>query len=355
MIQFTRYLYIKDEVKLSILISLLKKNHQALFWAYEFYYSGFKTELWDFIWLIYYNFYATLNPRFKKFLQEKHDAWKNEENDKIISHVINNLHIRPWNADVFLLKQCTNIVVDDLYTLLTASNFSGIAHYIYQKDFTVDDAETVLKYFYKERNILTKTKANNWKKTSHELSKDELLADIIHFYTLGSTLKMGSNLYISDNEDITQYKIIYACYDKSFYPYKILPIVTQFGIDSESMLHLFHLSRDSCNDLKDIYYYNWLYYTLETPIWSNRIQEFEGIPNHEKKEIEFDDDDGEEEFYNHFNYEPDEQKLHVQHKNIGPISIKNDWKMIFELQSFKKGLFIPDIDFWEKNKKIHFV
>ena len=32
---FTRYLYIKDEVKLTLLTSILNKSEKSIFWAYE--------------------------------------------------------------------------------------------------------------------------------------------------------------------------------------------------------------------------------------------------------------------------------------------------------------------------------
>lgn len=348
-IQFTRYLYIKDEVKLSVLISLLKKNQEALFWAYEFYYSGFKTELWEFIWSIYYNFYGSLNIKFKKFLKEKHELWKQNEDDKIIAQVINNFHIRPWNADVFLLKQSITETEDKLEKLLNTENFEAISRYILKNCFTPNDADIVAEYFCRKK-ILKKSKAIVWKKKTECISKDELLSDIIHFYSLYKGLKMGHNLYLSAIDDISQYKTIYASYDANFYPYKILPIVTKCGIDSESMLQLFHLSRDTCKNLKKFYHFNWLYYALETPIWSNRIQEFDGTPNHEKKCIDFEDEDDEEDFYDHFNYEPDEQKLITQNKNIGAISKLNTWKSVFA--TFKKGVYIPTNTFWEQNKKL---
>ena len=45
-IQFTRYLYEKDEVKLALILSILnKKEERAEFWAYELYYSGFEQEI----------------------------------------------------------------------------------------------------------------------------------------------------------------------------------------------------------------------------------------------------------------------------------------------------------------------
>ena len=66
----TRYLYIKDEVKLALLISILNKSDDAIFWAYELYYSGFKLELYEYIWKIYYDFFATLNPCFELYLNK---------------------------------------------------------------------------------------------------------------------------------------------------------------------------------------------------------------------------------------------------------------------------------------------
>lgn len=347
-IQLTRYLYIKDEVKLSILISLLKKNHQALFWAYEFYYSGFKTELWEFLWAIYFQFYATLNAGFHAFIKKKHELWKQEEDDTLIAHIINNFHIRPWNADVFLLQQNIKSATDhldldlDLDMLLTTRNFTGIANYIATHTFTVKDADTTIQYFSKN-NI--KIPINRWKKG--HTNKDKLLSDIIHFYSIASNLTMGKNLYLStSNEDLTQYKTIYSCPDTNFYAYKILPLVTKYAIDTEKMLGLFKMSRDThtYQDLQKNYHYHWLYYARNTPIWEKRIKEFEGRPNDETKNIDFEDEDLEEEFYEHFNYEPDEQKLEVQQRNIGTISTTANWKTAFE--SFPKGIYCPDESFW---------
>ena len=71
-IQFTRYLYEKDEVKLALILCILnKKAEEAIFWAYELYYSDFKSELTDVFWSLYYDFYYTLNPSFEKYLQTR--------------------------------------------------------------------------------------------------------------------------------------------------------------------------------------------------------------------------------------------------------------------------------------------
>ena len=62
MSDFTRYLYVKEEVEVAMLVSLLNGDRErALFWAYELYYSAPKAELVASLWRIYYEFYAMLN------------------------------------------------------------------------------------------------------------------------------------------------------------------------------------------------------------------------------------------------------------------------------------------------------
>ena len=69
---FTQYLYIKEEVRIALLVSILNKSDDAIFWAYELYYSGFKYELLNLIWKIYYDFFATLNPAYEAYLLKKY-------------------------------------------------------------------------------------------------------------------------------------------------------------------------------------------------------------------------------------------------------------------------------------------
>ena len=71
-IVFTRYLYVKDEVYVSLLVSILNKSDDSIFWALELYYSGFIKELLNLLWKIYYDFFATLNPTFEKYLLKKY-------------------------------------------------------------------------------------------------------------------------------------------------------------------------------------------------------------------------------------------------------------------------------------------
>jgi hypothetical protein len=248
----------------------------------------------------------------------------------IISQIIDNLKIRPWNMDVFLLKQLSNRLStnETLASLLEKKDIEGISNHILNKKIDVEQLNTHFqKKFFSKR-----------------MSKEEILENIVHLYSLEKCLKMGKNLFIISEEDLSPYKTIYAHYDSSFYPYKILPKVTQYGIDSESMLSLFELTRDKTNDLRRVFHYHWLYYAANTPIWANRIEEFEGTVNHGTKDIDFEDDDDLDEFYDHFGYSPDEQKLDQQNKNIGPIKNTCTWKSVFEKAN--NGIYKPNDEFW---------
>jgi hypothetical protein len=118
---FTRYLYLKDEVRISLLVSILNKSDDSIFWGYELYYSGFKNEFFELIWKIYYDFFATLNPSFEAYLKKKHKQWFLNENtsqsdDKIVKSIIQDLLFRPFNTDVFFLRNlCENFEIDIEY------------------------------------------------------------------------------------------------------------------------------------------------------------------------------------------------------------------------------------------------
>ena len=107
-IHFTRYLYAKDEVKLSLAMCILNKNEEeAVFWAYELYYSGYKNELVDVFWTLYYDCYCSLNTSFEKYLQTKlkNNLDLDTDSANYIAMIVNNFMIRPHNMDIFMLKQ----------------------------------------------------------------------------------------------------------------------------------------------------------------------------------------------------------------------------------------------------------
>ena len=130
-LQFTRYLYVKEEVKLSLILCILNKKDEAIFWSYELYYSGFKIELIHLFWSMYYDFYYTLNPSFEKYLQQKLKTnLVFEINcDNWLAMIVNNFMIRPHTMDIFMLKQIIQICDFDnpcIREYKSSSNFTII-------------------------------------------------------------------------------------------------------------------------------------------------------------------------------------------------------------------------------------
>jgi hypothetical protein len=84
-IEFTRYLYIKEEVLGSLAASLIaKKYEESLFWAYELYHSGITENLFEYFGAVYREYYRTLNPKFEKFVEKQHLLWTQTHDPLIV-------------------------------------------------------------------------------------------------------------------------------------------------------------------------------------------------------------------------------------------------------------------------------
>jgi len=100
----TRYLYIKTEVKHSMLLAILDhKRDEALFWAYELYYSGFYQELIELILLIYSKIYSYTNQLLITFIETNIKLMdEHPENDYCIGSIISTLTYRNYNLVPFI-------------------------------------------------------------------------------------------------------------------------------------------------------------------------------------------------------------------------------------------------------------
>ena len=102
----TRYLYIFDEVVVSFISSLLKKQtlDECYFWISEVYYSGFIEQAWDLVWYTYYDFYFIQNPSFEPFLSKKFACY----DLKSILTVVKNLFKMDTTSQIFITRQYYN-------------------------------------------------------------------------------------------------------------------------------------------------------------------------------------------------------------------------------------------------------
>jgi hypothetical protein len=367
---FTRYLYVKDEVRVALLVSILNKSDDAIFWAYELYYSGFKNELLGLIWKIYYDFFATLNPTFEQYLMKKHRELLESESDqdKLVSSIIQDLLFRPFNADVFLLRNVSeNFDSDITYhhgtekikdTIETRHNmkqwvanndYRSITQWIFNVNKTIDivDIYNICLDIFEEdglklTGLQTKTKLAKEFLSSLKLNMNPniiLLSKIISLFSKKEQLKKGKSIYINvEPEDIIPYETI--CGSDELKHYKILEKAYICGIDDLKHLSLFKLKRNKYN-LQEKYWYNWEYHASFSPLWSKRIRQFGGYASYSNQKIIFKeepDDDLMQEFYSLYGLEPDEQSQSVQKKSIQPIEKVHNWKW-FNDQYKKNGLF----------------
>jgi len=90
----TRFLYIKDEVLLSLLISVLEKDYdQSLFWASELYYSGYEKETLEYIDAIYVTFFRSQNPKLNRIV--KYGLEKYNKGIHMAASILLNLTSKP--------------------------------------------------------------------------------------------------------------------------------------------------------------------------------------------------------------------------------------------------------------------
>ena len=97
--KFSRFLYAIDEIIYSFIDCMLTKKSlkEAYFWISEYHYSGFKA--WNILWLLYYDFYAILNPTFEKLIIHHH-----KKNIQSILFIVKNLFYLDFNTKVFKLR-----------------------------------------------------------------------------------------------------------------------------------------------------------------------------------------------------------------------------------------------------------
>ena len=395
----TRYLYFKDEVKLALLVSILNKSDDAIFWAYELYYSGFKIELYNYIWKIYYDFFATLNPSFELYLQKTlKDLNDWTENAKLVSTIIQDLLIRPFNTDIFFLRticelfeiSCNTVNSKiDIHRLHNATStfYEQLTNWIDSKDFrsltqyilnTVtfisekDISDSILyKIYYHVIDIfmniygikLAKPKllkefsnaqdrVNNQLTNFNELIQTKkliLLVKILTLVSIKENLIKGKNFYIVvDTDEIKQYDTFEISFTNiNTKHYRILRDVRICGIDDLKHLSLFKLERHiikSQKEINKIYMHNWLYHASFSPLWFKRIKQYRGYVDYQKQSVEFMDDDVLDIFYKKYGYEPDEQSQEITDKSLH-INTDTDINWInFHNKYNTNNLFMLDAD-----------
>lgn len=334
MFKLTRFLYNEEEVKLSLVTSILNKKNiiECYYWFSELYYS--KINVCDIIWEIYFDYYALINPKLEHYITKKINDWKHKNDFEHLLYVIKNLHIAKYDSRVFLLRQIS------------------ISENLCQKNIYFDcNSKTIKKYDKKYHPLLISIKKQQWIDICYYLNKlfksehrdgtyelyhtifNYLLNDNPVMYKIFDdlwnaridnrdfhfTLKMICRLQMKTNcvnvktvyvsplkEDIDEIK---SLQNPVIPVYKTLPNRRWFKIDNQ--IGSFDLNRFYIPNYKSENY-NWEYYASFTPLWKKRIDEFKATINNNDKSIQFEDDEYLEGFYEIYGYELDEQSKDTQ-------------------------------------------
>ena len=346
MYQLTRYLYELSEVKGNLILSLLNKdNDEALFWAFEYYYSGYPCETANFIIQIYYDFYYVLNPTFEKymFIQLKKVALENEYEELalFIKLIIDNLIFRPYTLDVFMLRnmglqfevdfdEIEDVNKEIISLLMDQDNYSYMSTLLMQSDKYTDVKEleklhsevidTMGSYIKINKNVKMKETNGLLEKCYEDdfvLKRTILLAKIINYYSIKENKKMHRSVYIENDiekqmEELNKYKTKYPTSLKED---------AKYTSNNNDFIGIFQLERfkEENKDYKEKYLGNWEYYAHDAPYWMNLFALYEAYKDETQKKVIFEDEEEENEFYEEINYFPDESSKEIQNKSIGKI------------------------------------
>jgi len=234
----TRYLYIKEDVWASLMMSVLNKDvDQTLFWVCEMYYSGFEEELAEYLIVLYVEFFRSKNPRLEPILR----------------------------------KMATSISEGAHIAASMAINMTAAPRKFVVQDFTVKRADTDVECVDETRIII-------------RISPDALL----------------------------KYQNVFKNHDIGLPARKILQNVCTYSTRKD-LVELFQSSHNNIPPTKLCEYHridhNWVYFASFSPIWANRIAEYDGVIDNENCRVDFPNDDCMERFYEEYGYEPDEQRM----------------------------------------------
>ena len=344
----TRLLYSHDEVKYSLINSLLQKKNitECYFWCTELYYSDSKDELhiFDFIWKIYFDFYAIYNPSLEKYIQKKEKIWRDKKELTTLIYIIYNLYHCNISSEVFILRQNAYIEKDNfiIYNVKGRKwnwlndfpavyrnfviaihkkhiiNASTILYKLVQSREVKEIYNILIRYYQKHiplqssSTIDIKWKRHHWPDNFHGLLAmlvhlETPIEKITHPLVFKQPSKTTIDMLIQHNKDIE------SRHKHSLSVYRILSDFRMFTINE--MIGVFNLNRYSVPNFKNENRQYWEYYAYHSPLWRDRIKFFGGT--FQKKDLVFINKTyKEKDFYDNYGLELDEQCEETQLRSL---------------------------------------
>ena len=365
---FTRLLYPYYDVIQSVYETFKIKSSydECLFWMSEIYFSMFYDDAFFMIYFIYFSFniqYDTedklyksiqenqkkwLNSSFTKLKEEKipthghffklftklyNFKYNKEYNKTLIEHEnsseSNKLTIYRGKKPEFMSK-----FTKDLHNIIYSlhkQNSTNIWNYIekYYEKQDVTNIASAYDLLLNEISMYISSEDNNYFNSENNILKYKNVFQYFkndnipkHYYisiTKLITLNILQSSQLTNNfskftkvKDITttsnyiQYYNFNDDYIKTLNKpnYRLLKVLRKYTLKLDK-----ERTMEEAIDLRRNYYYHWEDYINKCPLWKKRLLLHNVIINDNK--ISFPDTDKEELFYDHYNYEPDEQEIGI--------------------------------------------
>jgi len=372
---FTEFLYLKDELIVSFIISLIYETDidEPILYISELYNSKYYEDVYNIIWQTYFDFYYITNPTLITLIHDTITKDKSEKSIQNIHYIIKNLFKLDKSVPVFLMHQQIKIYG-------AKSKFTA---------FRGKKPKFLEKYNDVSHKIIQSLEKFNWKNITHFISsikEDDLpiVFSDIHNYLLDKKKKNTLDLSIdysnkkhlllsliminyckdiSEKRTIEKINVDYDMPNYDVIPRKLLDTNRKITIHNE-LIGAFDLYRQSISrdELFKQLWYSWEYLCKDCPLWKERFSEYKASFDNEKKKLIFPNDDLFEDFYEKYNLEPDEQSSTVidpSHVILHDITSKEFLsKMLIKLNSSSVEIPQTLIDFFsdfELNNNNNFI
>ena len=139
-IGFTRYLYLIDDVKSSLMLSILDRSREeSMYWAYELYFSGLKDDTFTLLTNMAHTKYDT---KCSKFVDTQKQKWdENHDHYWILGTIVWYLCERPYSVAPFMKEYCKD---DALLSIISEHKNSNIQ--IHTNIIVILEEKDVIKY-----------------------------------------------------------------------------------------------------------------------------------------------------------------------------------------------------------------
>jgi hypothetical protein len=342
----TRFLYMGDEVIVTFLETLLKREDLSAcyFWISEYYFSGFELKTWDLLWKIFYDFYAIKYPKLEKYIIAQFTLWENNRHISYILDITLQLFRRKACPDVFIARHCipaqkkhrgrppkwlSLFPSEQKGVLLSIHNNCVPSMLFHMELLSYNDIYEIICHYFQQ---VKKMSLDDGYITTLPYSNKKHVVLALCLY-----LHLPESLVVLDEIDVTpaseDIAWITELNETQITPlYKTLPQKRLYAISRT--IGCFDLQRfdGRCPPVKRLLGFHWEYFASFTPLWKKRFREHKAKRSKKEFEIIFKNDDYLEAFGELYNYEPDEQSNETQDKSVLSIergSAKDWMKDIF--------------------------